>query len=139
MANIREINLTTPAMQAARALCHGADNNSEYVRGVAELLIDTQGFGSVDDVRDDLMNWLVTGKMPSRPASEILADYDRGCRGEADIDMRAILWEVIEDVRESYGLAIKHERAISMYPDDLDFDSIEASVSDYLTNNYGDC
>lgn len=132
MANIRQVDLTTPAMQAARALCHGAGNNSEYVRGVAELLIETQGFGFKDEIEADLINWLVTGQIPSRPASEILADFDRGCRGEADIDMRAILWEVIEDICTTYRLAIDAtttERTLQR---------IERDVDDYLANNYGD-
>lgn len=69
--------------------------------------------------------------MPRTPA-ELLADYDDGCQGRRDIDMRAILHEIIEDVRESYRMAIAgetHQRVL---------DRIDNEVDDYLANHYGD-
>ena len=69
-----------------------------------------------------------------RTPDEILTDYDRGCRGEADIDMREILWEIIDDIRSSYALAMEcHERI-----DDQTAHDITITVEDYLANSYGD-
>lgn len=45
--------------QRGRDLCDGCDN-PEYVRGVAELLIDTHYYINMDD-KEALMDWLVNG------------------------------------------------------------------------------
>lgn len=49
-------------MRTARAFCEGTDN-AEYVRGQAELIIDSTVGLDMDD-RDDLMEWL------SRPVAD---------------------------------------------------------------------
>lgn len=46
-----------PAFKAARDLCLGATGNPEYVRGVAEVLIDTHLGLDMDD-KEALIEWL---------------------------------------------------------------------------------
>ena len=43
-----------------RDLCYQSEKNYEYVRGIAELLIDSTFGFSQDSDRDDVMDWLVT-------------------------------------------------------------------------------
>ena len=51
------------AFQAARDLCLGAVENSEYVRGCAEVLIDSHPGLTMDD-KDALIEWLVNEDAP---------------------------------------------------------------------------
>ena len=46
---------------AARELCRDALDNPEYVRGVAELLLDTLSYAVQDGDKEEFMRWLVTG------------------------------------------------------------------------------
>lgn len=57
------------ALQAARLLCADSEENGEYVRGVAELLIDMTPDTSMDD-KEDLIAWL--GAPTVRPLLEIV-------------------------------------------------------------------
>lgn len=68
-----------------------------------------------------------------RTPDEILTDYDRGCRGEADVDMRGILWEVIADVGSSYELAMQ---GMQLGQDIIA--EVNNEVGDYLASHYGD-
>lgn len=54
-------------LKAARSMCEDAAENAEYVRGIAEFLIDTSGDAglTMDEHRDDLMAWL--GAPPAVP------------------------------------------------------------------------
>ena len=70
--------------------------------------------------------------MPRLP-DEIMTDFQAGCQGTADIDMTALLWEIIQDVMDSYWLAMKNQQ-VSL----KDALNIQDTVVDYLANNYGD-
>lgn len=71
--------------------------------------------------------------MDKRTPDELMKDYDDGCKGLRDIDMHSILWEIIEDIQDSYLLAM--ERSGIVLPRRI---QIEAIVSDYLASHYGD-
>lgn len=58
-----------------------------------------------------------------RSPDVIMEDFDAGAKGTRDVDMRGILWEIIEDILDSIRLA--------------DGDVL-ATVTDYVANNYGD-
>ncbi len=65
----------------------------------------------------------------SRTPDEIMADFDKATQGQADIDPRDILWEVIYDILDSVKLACDELVSIEdVYP----------VVSDYVSTNYGD-
>lgn len=70
-----------------------------------------------------------------RTADDILTDYDRGCRGEADIDMRSIMWEIIDAVRDSYALALRGTKQPLTREQIVE---VEQTVEDFLVNSYGD-
>lgn len=59
MTKPTDMPVKTAAFQRARDLCRDSDNY-EYVRGVAELLIDTHAEITMDD-KVRIMNWLVYG------------------------------------------------------------------------------
>lgn len=67
-----------------------------------------------------------------RPSHQILTDYDDGCAGRRDIDMRAVMHEIIDDIRSSYKLALK-----GVVPDRV-IEAIEQNMDDYVANHYGD-
>lgn len=70
---------------------------------------------------------------PTRTPDELLTDLDsRFERLEVEAG-RAILWEIIEDIRSSYRLAITNR-----YGENETTLSIETEVTDYLVNHYGD-
>lgn len=63
----------------------------------------------------------------------LLQRFDDGCRGQADIDMRGVLWDILHDVQSSYRLAMTVAGvAVTLV------DEIETTVEDYLANSYGD-
>lgn len=68
-----------------------------------------------------------------RHLDNILRDFDAGCSGSADIDMRAILWEIIADVTDSYAKAMK-----SAYISIATQKEITDTVDAYLVHHYGD-
>jgi hypothetical protein len=68
-----------------------------------------------------------------RTPDEIMTDFDAAVAGQADIDPRAILWEIIEDIQHSYSLAMANT-AVPL----VDEETISGTVSDYLVNHYGD-
>lgn len=89
-----------------------------------------------------------------RDPDDILNDFDHGCAGQADHDMREIMWQIIDSVRDSYALAL---RGLGRDGAKLDgqlrpaidggtgvalgrrqIETIEQTVEDYLTNNWGD-
>lgn len=75
--------------------------------------------------------------MPRNP-DDILTDIDAldtSFVEDQSLTPRGLLWEVIEDVRDSYRLAMEG------LVDPLSVSqrwTIEQAVSDYLVNNYGD-
>lgn len=72
----RARTLIDPAMfAAARGLCREAEPHSEYVRGQAELLIDTT-FGLQMEDRDLLVAMLVESDMEAQ-SKAFLAEYQR--------------------------------------------------------------
>lgn len=70
-----------------------------------------------------------------RHPDQIMEDFDRGCRGLSDIDMKGVLWEVIEDLLASVKLACESHDADPKF---VTMDSIYTTVVDYATNSYGD-
>ena len=73
----------------------------------------------------------------------LMADFEAGCKGTADVDMHEVLHAIIGDVLDSVRLAMS-----TPDPDDLDHghptfvpkerrDNILATVEDYIVNNYG--
>lgn len=69
-----------------------------------------------------------------RTPDQILEDFETGCQGAmANMDMRAILWEVIDDIRQSYRLAMEAEDV-----DEGTVDAVQDTVLDYAVNHYGD-
>lgn len=84
-----------------------------------------------------------------RTPDEILTDFDAGCSGVADYDMREILHEVIADICSSYTLAI-NAKLIDLFgisgmygnlaqkvAEEMTND-INTTVEGYIVNNYGD-
>lgn len=87
----------------------------------------------------------------SRTPDEILTDFDAGCQGLADIDMREILHEVIADIADSAQLAIRTQFAdmirqgLPSTPDvvvvlmaDLFASEVGDTLENYIVNHYGD-
>ena len=76
-----------------------------------------------------------------RPPDEILNDFGQGMRGQADVDMFGLLHEVIEDIQSSYRLAMEATRDQPHNVDRIGMDiinEVEGTVSDYVTNHYGE-
>lgn len=69
---------------------------------------------------------------PDHP-DRLMQRFLAGARGEADIDMVGVLWDVFADVRSSYRLALEE---VGM--NDVNIEAIDKTVEDYLTNHYGD-
>jgi hypothetical protein len=63
----------------------------------------------------------------------LMEQFHKGARGEADIDMKDVLWGILADVQSSYRLALEQ---VGM--NDINIESVEKTVTDYLTNHYGD-
>lgn len=79
--------------------------------------------------------------MSNRTPDEILDDFDAGSRDRVvlvprQIDMRAVLWEVIDDIRYSYRLAMEDCTTVTITPEAID--EVQDAVLNYLTNNWGD-
>lgn len=64
---------------------------------------------------------------------ELMSRFEQGARGEADIDMVEVLWAIIDDIRDSYRLAMA---SAGVYAETSG--EIEATVTDYVINNYGE-
>lgn len=71
---------------------------------------------------------------PMRTPDEIMTDFYAGCSGQSDIDMHAVLWEILEDVLNSVKLA----STAYMKDGYTDGGSIHDTVRDYVVNHYGD-
>lgn len=67
-----------------------------------------------------------------RPITEVLSDFDDAACGRADIDIRAVLWELLHDVADSYSLALAEQTALT--PQQIA--GVNTTVSDYLSNTY---
>ena len=72
-------------------------------------------------------------QQPSRTPSQIMADFDRAALGVADIDMHAVLWEMLDDARSSWRLALAAQGHLT--PEQIN--DADATVTDYLANHYG--
>lgn len=66
-------------------------------------------------------------------SDELLALFDAGAQGRADVDMRAVLWDILDDVRRSYRLALREAGVMPPIAH-----SVDQTVEDYLINHYGD-
>jgi hypothetical protein len=58
-------------------------------------------------------------------------DFDAGCRGLADIDMHAVLWEIFGDIQSSYALAMERADVPAKVAA-----RIGATVTEYLAKHY---
>lgn len=61
----------------------------------------------------------------ARTPDEIMTDFHAAVTGTADLDPVALLWEILEDVQDSYKLAGASTET-------------QITVSDYLANHYGE-
>lgn len=64
---------------------------------------------------------------------ELLDRFDAGCRGDSDIDMRGVLWDILADVVDTMRLALENDGVLSGSAL-----TVYLTVQDYLVNNYGD-
>lgn len=72
----------------------------------------------------------------ARPPDQILHDVDQldtSFVDDPNINIRMLVWEIIEDVRSSYRLAMARARIAT-----ADNEEIETAVTDYLVNHWGD-
>jgi hypothetical protein len=68
-----------------------------------------------------------------RTPDEIMADFDRAAKGQADIAIHDALWEVIEDIQDSYRLAMEGAGLTA-----AQIEEVSGTVSGYVVNHYGD-
>ena len=68
-----------------------------------------------------------------RTPEQLLQEYDDGCHGRADVDMRGILHAIIADVQDSYTKAMLAHGA-----SDVTAKAVTTEVTDYIINHYGD-
>jgi hypothetical protein len=68
-----------------------------------------------------------------RTPDEILADIDFVAGDHPMLSVRELMWEVINDIRNSYDLAMFGTGV----PDAMRSE-VSQTVSDYLANHYGD-
>lgn len=74
----------------------------------------------------------------SRMPDQIMGDFDIATRGQADIDPREVLWEVIDDIRSSYRLAMEHAlKGLGVDWPNL-VDEVQDTVLSYVSDAYGD-
>jgi len=66
-----------------------------------------------------------------RPPDDIMLDFDDGAFGVRDIDMHTVLWEIIDDILDSYDLAMRNAKL-----DQAQYLEISDTVKDYITNHY---
>lgn len=64
-------------------------------------------------------------------ATELIEEFRKGAQGRADIDTEIVMWAIVEDIRDSYRLAMSVEGV----PPSQAL-QVELTVSDYITNNY---
>lgn len=64
-------------------------------------------------------------------ATELIEEFRKGAQGCADIDTESIMWAIVEDIRDSYRLAMSVE-GVSL----SQALQVELTVSDYISNNY---
>ena len=76
--------------------------------------------------------------MTTRTPDEIMRDFDLAVKGQADIDPHDILWEIIEDIQDSYHLAMMTSSYMPGHYRKTVADEIKKEVSDYISNHYGD-
>ena len=67
-----------------------------------------------------------------RTPDEIMADFDIGCQGRADIDMHGILWEIINDILDTV------DKAVTTGTMEVNKILIMEEINDYVANHYGD-
>ncbi|KQU35771.1 MULTISPECIES: hypothetical protein [Nocardiaceae] len=75
----------------------------------------------------------MTTPFETRSPDEIISDLDQAIRGLADLDTKELVFELIDDLRSSYRLAIAPHLV-----DPGAASAIEAEIDDYVANHYGD-
>ncbi|SIH22645.1 Uncharacterised protein [Mycobacteroides abscessus subsp. abscessus] len=69
----------------------------------------------------------------ARTPEHIRHDLENAVRA-ADLDTATkLVFELVDDIRDSYRLALRHEH---IKPDVIG--EVEATVTDYISNHYGD-
>lgn len=75
----------------------------------------------------------------ARHPDEIMADFETGTKGLADIDIDSVLWEIIYDILDSVKLACTtYDNTRHPHPQSTTMEHIHTTVEDYITNHYGD-
>lgn len=74
----------------------------------------------------------MTTPLQPRSPDEIMSDLDQAIRGVADFDTRELVFELIDDLRSSYRLAIAPHLV-----DTSAAAAIETEISDHIANHYG--
>ncbi len=69
-----------------------------------------------------------------RMPSQIMDDFWAGTKGTADIDMEAVLWEILDDVLHSMELTLTSTTDL----DDYTIRNQIETVRDYMVNHYGE-
>lgn len=72
-----------------------------------------------------------------RHPTELMTDFQRAANGEADIDIHAVLWDIIGDICDSYGLALDAEMMAGKMTAETNI-AVRTTVADYLANHYGE-
>ncbi len=67
-----------------------------------------------------------------RSPNEFLPELLAGIKGEADIDVIDVVWEVIEDVMDSFRLALSQDERVTSET----VDDVLGTVEDYIPNHY---
>ena len=70
-----------------------------------------------------------------RHPDDIKADLDKALKGQADIDPYTILWEIYDDIRDSFALALS---SLAVGMKDSDIEPILSVVDQYVSTYYGD-
>lgn len=64
---------------------------------------------------------------------QLLQQFDAGCQGTADIDMRGVLHAIVADIQDSYTKAMLAHGASAVTAK-----AVTNVVNDYIANHYGD-
>lgn len=71
-----------------------------------------------------------------RHPDQIMEDFHKAVRGQGDVDPMDVLWEIIEDICDSFTLAIRDEFPGKQNASSIDI--IMGTVGDYVANYYGE-
>ncbi|MGI6797940.1 hypothetical protein [Gordonia sihwensis] len=70
--------------------------------------------------------------MAERHPDQIMADLQQALAGRSDLDAMELVFEVVDDVRSSYRLALEDHLTAGQIA------AVETTIDDYIGNHYGD-